>query len=239
MMSGFTFFRGLRSWWREGVARYGLRRAARKFFAETWDFLRDSTPGRRRQRFGDIEFDLDHRVNTTSAGVPLRTRLRGLVSSPYQPTEPALFHEIMQALKLNWAEFTFVDLGSGKGRTLLMAADYPFGRIVGVELLPELHAVALENIRKCAARCEAICGDARDFVFPPEPTVLYLFNPLPEPGLAKVIANLEHSLQAAPRAVYVAYHNPEHEHLLAQSAAWKKIAATASFVVYESVATGN
>ncbi len=244
-MPSFSFFRGLRTWWREGVARRGLRRTARKFLRESWEFLRESTPARRRQRFGDIEFDLDHRVDTTSARVPLRTRLRGLVASPYQPTDPALFHEIMQALDLNWPEFTFIDIGSGKGRTLLMASEYPFRRIVGVEILPELHEIALQNIRKysaehsrgrpCHTRCaaiDAIYGDARAFSFPPEPSVIYLFNPLPEPGLATVVANLERSLVDAPRAVYVVYHNPEHEYLLAQSMVLHKTKAAQSYVVY-------
>ncbi len=238
MVHRFTFFSGLRRWWCEGVGRLGIRRTARKFVTESWEFLRDSTPSRRRQHFGDIGFDLDHHVNTTSARLPLRTRLRGLVCSPYQPTEPELFHEMMQALNLTWPDFTFIDLGSGKGRTLLMASEYPFRRIIGVELLPELHCVALENIRRYQPRAcvaiEAVCADARDFQFPAEPTVLYLFNPLPEPELAAVMQNLERSLRESPRAMYVVYHNPEHEHLLAQSATLKKIATTQSYVVYTS-----
>ncbi len=234
----FTLFRGLRTWWREGLRADGFGRTARRFLQQSWDLLRDSTPSRRRQRFGDIGFDLDHRVDTTSARLSLRTRLRGLACSPYQPTEPALFHEIMRALDLNWADFTFLDLGSGKGRTLLMASDYPFRRIRGVEILPELHQVALENIGKyppqaCPA-IEAICADARQFEFPPEPTVLYLFNPLPGPGLAVVIQNLERSLREHPRAVYVVYHNPEHEYLLARNAVWSKLAGTRSYVVYSN-----
>ncbi len=233
-MPGFTFFRGLRAWWREGLAQLGLRRTAQQLLTETWYFLRESTPSRRRQRFGDIGFDLDHRVNTTSARLPLRTRLRGLVTSPYQPTDPALFREIMQALDLDWPAFTFLDLGSGKGRALLMAAAYPFRSIVGVEILPELHQFALENIHKAdrAARIEALCGDARELPFPNEPLVVYLFNPLSEPGLARVIAKLDASLREAPRPVYVVYHNPEHEHLLARSAALKKLHATCSYVIY-------
>lgn len=238
MVEPFTFFGGLRSFWREGVASLGLWRTARRFMAETWNLLRDSTPSRRRQRFGDIEFDLDHRVDTTSARVPLRTRLRGLVTSPYQPTDPALFHEIMQALNLDWPRFTFIDVGSGKGRTLLMASDYPFRRIMGIEILPELHQVALENVRKYKSskqKCAAIecrCADAREFTFPPEPIVVYLFNPLPEPGLATVIENLERSLRQSPRTAYVVYHNPEHEHLLARSSLLKQIGRTQSYVVY-------
>jgi len=45
-------------------------------------------------------------------------------------------------------DFIFIDLGSGKGRTLLMASDYPFRRIVGVELLLALHQIAQENLEQ-------------------------------------------------------------------------------------------
>jgi len=69
-----------------------------------------------------------------------------------------------------------------------MAANYPFRRIVGIELLPELHHARWRicvntavNTQKCVD-LEPICGDARTFTFPAEPTVLYLFNPLPEEG---------------------------------------------------------
>ena len=107
------------------------------FAAELWGFLRDSTPEQRRRRYGDVEYDWDHRVDTTSATVGWRDRLLGVFHSAYQPTEPALFHEMLAALNITFEDFTFIDLGSGKGRALLMASDYPFLRIVGVELLPE------------------------------------------------------------------------------------------------------
>src|ERR1700733_13400481 len=125
-------------------------------FRNLWNFLRDSTPSRRRQRYGDMEYDWEHRVNTTSATVGWRARLRGLFHSPYQPTEPSLFREMMASLPIAFDEFTFVDLGSGKGRTLLMASDYPLKKIIGVEILPELHKIAQKNLaaymsesRKC------------------------------------------------------------------------------------------
>src|ERR1700682_5213315 len=115
--------------------------------------------------------------------------------SPYQPTEPSFFHDMLNALKIDFREFTFIDLGSGKGRVLLMASDYPFRRIVGIELFPDLQRLGQENLSQyksdsqpCFA-VESILGDARTFAFPPEPTVLYLFNPLPEEGLVQVMAN--------------------------------------------------
>jgi SAM-dependent methyltransferase len=207
-----------------------------------WEFVRDSTPERRRQRYGDAEYDWQHRVNTTSAAVGWRDRLLGVFHSPYQPTESALFHEMLDALRqqsqLDFHDFIFVDLGSGKGRTLLMASDYPFRRIVGVELLPALHRAAQENLsryRSESQRCfalESICADATEFSFPAEPTVLYLFNPFPEAGLRRLIANLEQSLKAHLREVYVLYHNPLLEHVLGESTALKKIGGTHQYGIY-------
>jgi len=139
---------------------------------------------------------------------------------------------------LNFRDFTFIDLGSGKGRTLLMASDYPFRRIVGVELLPSLHQIAQQNLRqyksesqKCFA-LESICGDATAFPFPDDPLVIYLFNPFPESGMRQVVANLELSLRAHPRPVYVLYHNPLLEHTLREGARLRKIAGTHQYSMF-------
>ncbi|MFZ0803908.1 MAG: hypothetical protein WAN70_17215, partial [Terriglobales bacterium] len=188
-------------------------------------------------RYGDMDYDWDHRVDTTTATVNWRDRLLGLLNSPYQPTDPALFQEMLASLNLDFRDFTFVDIGSGKGRTLLMASDHPFRRIVGVELLPELHRVAQENILKYKSdsqQCfalESLCDDAREFVFPPEPTLLYLFNPLPEPGLVQLIANLERSLRKHPRQLFVIYHNPVLEQAMA-SRGLKRIGGTHQYSIF-------
>ena len=231
-------------WWRNTAVRDGHFAATRKLLIALWEFVRDSTPERRRQRYGDADYDWDHRVNTTSAAVSWRDRLLGVFHSPYQPTEARLFREMLEALHeqthADFRDFAFLDLGSGKGRTLLMASDYPFRRIVGVELLPALHQTAQENLgkyrgesQKCFA-LEAICADATDFPFPAEPIVLYLFNPLPESGLRRTIANLEQSLRDHPRAAYVLYHNPLLAHVLSESAAFSKIGGTHQYALYAS-----
>src|SRR5882724_8933390 len=183
-------------YWKESLACGGFLPAARSFANLIREFLWESTPAQRRRRYGDAEYDWDYRVDTTSATVGWRERLIGQFHSAYQPTEPALFKEMMASLKIDFENFTFIDIGSGKGRVLLMAADYSFRRILGVELLPALHRVAQENLsvyKNESQRCfavQSVCGDARRFGFPPEPTVLYLFHPLPEGGLVEVLNNL-------------------------------------------------
>ena len=230
----------LQSWFAENIAYRGLLRTGLEFIKNLWQFLVDSIPSRRRQRYGDVDFDWDYRVDTTSATVSWRDRLLGLFLSPYQATDPAFFRDMLLSLNIDFQRFTFIDLGSGKGRTLLMASDFPFKKIIGVELLPALHAIAQENIlsyRSDSQRCfalQTVCHDARRFVFPEEPLVLYFFNPLPEAGLSQVAARLEESLSRNPRSVFVLYHNPLLEHVIAASPYLRKLGGTHQYSIYAS-----
>lgn len=239
-----SIFRAARQWWSGVASQHGHTAAARQFLAALWEFARDSTPERRRQRYGDADYDWDHRVNTTSGAVGWRERLLGEFHSAYQPTEPTVFHEMLEGLEqqtaIDFRDFVFVDLGSGKGRTLLMASDFPFRRIIGIELLPSLHRIALENINKYhgeSQKCyalQSICDDAPNFRFPADPTVLYLFHPFPEPGLRRLIANLTQSLRRNPRQVYVLYHNPVLEKVVLESPSLRKIAEDDQYAAYAS-----
>jgi SAM-dependent methyltransferase len=230
-------------WVLETVHRRGLAGAVRDYATGFIELLRDLTPERRKSRYGDIDFDFEHGVDTSWATVPLRTRIREwLRGVQYQASEPQLFFEILGKLPVSVKGFTFIDLGSGKGRTLLMASRYSFRRILGVELLPELNAIAQKNVTRykdAEQRCFAIESqalDAREFVFPPDPTVLYLFNPFPEEILRQVLANLRLSLIGNPRAVYIIYHNLVHDAVFAAHGWLKEIVTTHQYAIYEAVA---
>jgi SAM-dependent methyltransferase len=233
-----------RKYWSDRAANAGSLAATRDLLASLWEFLRNSTPSRLRQLYGDAEYDWDYRVNTTSGAVGWRERLLGVFHSPYQPTEPSLFREMLDTLQrittLNFGEFTFVDLGSGKGRTLLMAADYPFRRVVGVELLPALNQIAQQNLadyksdsQQCFA-LEAVCADATTFPLPAGALVIYLFNPFPVTGLRSALANLEKTLADNPRPAFVIYHNPQLEHVLTKSGVLKKIGGTHQYSIFRA-----
>lgn len=227
-------------WWKIRLPSRGLLATSKEFFTQIWDFVRESTPERHRQRYGDAEFDWDHRVDTTSATVTVWERLVGTFSSAYQPTEPEQFSEMMRRLPISFPEFTFIDLGSGKGRTLMMASDFPFRRIVGVELLPRLHSVAQQNLDRYRRHnggpfeVEFVCRDARRFEFPLEPLVVYLFNPFLEPVLEAVLANLELSVRQNPRPAYIVYHNPVFEYVLQKVTSFRKMAGLQHCSIYVS-----
>ena len=248
MQSGdITLFSSTVKWWREQRKQFSWWTTLRILAIILWDFLRDSTPERKRQRFGDADYDWEYRVDTTSANVSWQSRLIGFLNSSYQPIESDLFNEMLNGLGIDYAQFTFIDIGSGKGRPLLMASRHPFQRIIGVELLPELNRIANENIRKFhdeQQRCsliESIQADATEFEFPSGPLVIFLFNPLPENGTKTVVENLSRSVAQQPRPAWLVYANPVYERVVLASGVFRKVAGTHQYSIYgnQAAPSGN
>ena len=163
-------------------------------------------------------FDVTRHVRT-SGYVPLEgLTLTGPGKSGFEyfPTRPAVARQVLERLPIqNHSEYTFVDLGSGMGRMLLLAAEYPFRKIQGVELAVELHLRAMQNIsryRHAGRRCtdiESINADVSECRFPNGKLAIYLFNPFGPEVLAKVLAKLATSIAEQPRHVIVTILNPE------------------------------
>jgi hypothetical protein len=55
----------------------------------------------------------------------------------YEPVSELYFRRMLGALRIPPDTYVFVDLGSGKGRALVMAAEWPFKRFVGIDFSPE------------------------------------------------------------------------------------------------------
>jgi SAM-dependent methyltransferase len=241
----FDFRRAFARHWRESMRHYGFWHTVTQEVQAFYRLMLELLPGRRRAKFGDLDYDWDHMVDTTRANVPFRMQLAAaLAGHQYFPSEPWLFEQIMEALPIDSSKYTFIDLGSGKGRTLLMAATRGFRRVVGVEYIPEFHRIAQENIRKfmserqLATEIQSLCLDARDFDFPAEPLALYMFNPFPEPVFTGVLERLRNSVEEHPRPVFVAYRYLEFEDLLANSGWLEKVAGTEQWAVYRNRVIG-
>jgi SAM-dependent methyltransferase len=148
----------------------------------------------------------------------------------YTPIHPRRLVEILSSLSLKYEDFVFVDFGSGKGRALLIASQFPFRRIIGVEFSPVLHATAERNIARYkspAQRCrniQSLCMDFTRFPLPLEPAVFYFFDPCHQAVLAQVLSNMENSLQAHPRKMLVIYVAPRLQRLMDSAGFLKKIA---------------
>jgi SAM-dependent methyltransferase len=138
--------------------------------------------------------------------------------------EPSSWLTLRRALPVRDVASTdvFVDLGCGKGRVVIDAARrYPFSRIVGIDIAPELIAVAANNVQASRGRlrCQDIELDAADAVeweLPDDVTILFLYNPLRGAAFRDFASNLATSLDRHPRPFRLIYNTPvEHERLMA------------------------
>lgn len=127
----------------------------------------------------------------------------------YQPSPVYSLRRLLRRLNIRHADFSFVDFGSGKGRTLLIASELPFKQVIGVEFAEELHLQAERNIARYGPRAAnhvaAVHIDATAFTLPEDDLVLYFFNPFNELVLSQVLDNLAASLKAKPRRVILIY----------------------------------
>ncbi|HZV81858.1 MAG TPA: class I SAM-dependent methyltransferase [Geobacteraceae bacterium] len=118
-----------------------------------------------------------------------------------------------------------VDFGSGKGGALITMARYPFARIMGVEISPDLVAIARSNFTKLGIGSVAMTlGDAADFTDLDAYNYFYFFSPFPGSVMGSVIGNIGASLVRAPRKATIIYFNPEYHEAVVTGSPFVKVA---------------
>ncbi|RYZ07100.1 MAG: class I SAM-dependent methyltransferase [Myxococcales bacterium] len=158
------------------------------------------------QRFGT---DTEGKVEPAALGIEDEGRREQAIL--YLPSPAPVTRWMLEHVGVSHRDFTFVDLGCGKGRVVLMAAQYPFQRVVGVDISPTLTAVARSNVARFPARarrCDSveICNaDVTTFDLPSTNLLLHLYHPFDGEVTSAVLARLESSLRQTPRRVVVAY----------------------------------
>ncbi|MGI9259553.1 MAG: class I SAM-dependent methyltransferase [Gammaproteobacteria bacterium] len=131
----------------------------------------------------------------------------------YVPTKPEVIRHICRTIPGDRNDYIFLDLGSGRGRALLVASDFPFKEIIGVEVSPMHNKIAQENITKYrpnSQRCTAIssiCANVLDYQFPSSDLIIYLYQPFDDPVLRQVLLNLEETIGDS-HCVYLCYSAP-------------------------------
>src|SRR5262245_61303392 len=83
-----------------------------------------------------LEFDRTHHVETTDPVALHQLEIRSdnwRFAGKYYPINPDEFRQMLAEVGADYSGFTFVDFGAGKGRALLLASEYPFAKIIGVE----------------------------------------------------------------------------------------------------------
>jgi SAM-dependent methyltransferase len=174
-------------------------------------------------------FDQMHGVETSGL-VPAKHLVTGHANDEHVTAYYGVAPSILRALIERWMEsareqgigsYTFVDVGCGKGRGLLVASEYGFRRVVGVELNPELAAIAQRNVvhwmqvheedstAAAIAPIEVVEQDALEFELPETPTLLFLFHPFDAPVLKQLLRRVERQFAKRPGRLDLLYVNAE------------------------------
>lgn len=159
------------------------------------------------------------------------------LSNPYEPISEDEFCLIVESLGIDYPSYDFVDLGSGKGRALMLASKFGFHRVTGVEFSPVLHQRAVKNLDAAKGvwpnvdSIKLICGDAGDFVPPLRPLVLFMFNPFGAFVMARVLEQWR-KLEQAGHDFWILYKNPEHIQLLKQCEYLEYLSSSHGYAIF-------
>ncbi len=139
----------------------------------------------------------------------------------YSAIAPSVFREAcrrwretLPAVAGRLEAYSFVDVGAGKGRALLLAAELPFRKIIGVELSDELASVAQSNVARWNRLTKKKPGirivrqDAARFRWPRTPLLVYLYNPFACALVEEMAASLASAATSGSGLVDILYVNP-------------------------------
>jgi SAM-dependent methyltransferase len=146
-------------------------------------------------------------------------------ATAYYGVAPSVFRALMRRWKrsrLDWAikDVSFIDIGAGMGRAVLLAAQMPFRQVVGVELNPTLARIAKKNLTawrasgRALAPMKVICGDAVDYRLPTGPCLAFMFNPFGAPVMRRLLQAWRLGLTVQTGELDLIYVNNEQEHVL-------------------------
>lgn len=215
-------------------ARHWLaNRGARGLLEELWYRGRllakgKAIPGRENGKTVRHPFDVDYAVDTSGLiwGEALQQPSRdgaAYWATGYYGISPSAFTAALGRLQLDWSRFSFVDVGCGKGRAMLLALRFPFKQVIGVELSSALASTAERNLQVFQApwrlpqvTTEVRRGDATTFLFPAGPLLVFLYHPFAAPVMRRFLDHMSQSFPDRKREVYLLYANPELEALLVE-----------------------
>ena len=133
----------------------------------------------------------------------------------YHPTPVKSIHLALDSLKeydLNYEDSIFIDIGSGMGRNLLIASEFPFEKIIGIEISEYLNQIAEKNIsiyktktQKCK-NISSFCADILNFDIPDfKSLVLYFWEPFDEEIFIPFFQKLNKSIKSKDQKVFLIF----------------------------------
>ena len=188
-------------------------------------------------------FDQMHGVDTSGL-VPAKHLVTGHANDEHVTAYYGVAPSILRALIGHWREsgpphpiedYTFVDVGAGKGRGLLVASEYSFRNVAGIELNHEMATIARQNVERwkrahsedpTAARLapiELFEQDALEYDLPDTPTLLFLFHPFEAPVLKQLLRRIETQFAKRPGTLDLLYVNAECANVIDRNPAFTQL----------------
>jgi hypothetical protein len=188
-------------------------------------------------------FDLAHGVDTSGL-VPAGNLVTGHPNDEFVTAYYGVAPSILRTLIETWREtvpphpihsYTFVDIGAGKGRAMLVASEMGFRQVIGIELNPEMADVAQRNVDlwviehtddSTAPKLAPIRlyeQDALTFDLPRTPTLVFLFHPFEAPVLKLLLRRIEAQFAKRPETLDILYVNAECRDVLDKHPAFTRL----------------
>jgi len=164
----------------------------------------------------DIRGEHKYNLRTTGIKETYKLKIKGIDTSSafeYMPSNYVLLEKVFDEVNKHPHNKTFLDIGCGKGRSLVVAAYFGFEKIMGIEFIPEYYRQLQKQINKIAVRFPAVsfsitCTDAAQYKIPDEVQVIFFYNPFNEKVMRRVVQNIVDSLSRAKRPLFIIYFNP-------------------------------
>jgi SAM-dependent methyltransferase len=175
----------------------------------------------------DDDFDRTWKVNTSGTISLWHMSIdspNAKFGAAYSPSDPAWIEWALARISEDFSTFTFIDLGCGKGRALMVASHHGFCRVVGVEFARELVEAGRRNLLACGIEgAEIILEDAANFLFPEGNLVVYVFNPFSPEVLRPVLDKL--AGRKGLHKTYFIFVNPLYASLVDATTGFSPVAA--------------
>jgi len=165
---------------------------------------------------GFREWKKERELGINTFGMANSCSSAGVGAHIYQPSSSVLFAKAMQQLDIPVHGLHLLDVGCGKGRAMVLAAEAGFAKVTGIDLDPRLCDDARENIDRVRQRFPATTfhvmqADAIAFGVPEDVDVAYLFNPF---GRELLSQWLHHMTEARTRPLRIVYMHPVHKDVM-------------------------
>ena len=188
-------------------------------------------------------FDQIHGVETSGL-VPAANLITGHPNDVHVTAYYGVAPSILRTLIDLWREspppepiyrYSFIDIGAGKGRAMLVASELPFHQVIGIELNPAMATIARQNLDRWhkshatdstaprLAPIHLLEQDALTFDFPSTPTLVFLFHPFEAPVLKQLLRRIETQFAKRPGTLDLLYVNAECRTLLDKHPAFTRL----------------